>query len=378
MSVDHASMLPSLYGAVLDSKQWQVFCDKFVEVTSSPIMMFGHRVDLNESIGLIGGGFDPAELVRYHRHYADKNPWMHMNMVIPPLTVGVSDMALSRHELFKTEFYSDWLAPQENIVAGPAMICTRSQSRFLAIAAPCRARHVDDMLPRMIEALEYLGPHIEHVIRMARVFAGRDSDACRHSLDLLGCGAILIRRSGEVAHINPLAEKLFEQGGLFRMTYREELASPNDGLAGFIEKAVPAMRNQCFASIPAPLIVRTADGRELMVHANIFPSDIGEEFPGNVWSDPVIGALVVAGIIPAEEATYEDLVTAFGATSAEAKLAAAVIAGQSLYEFADNCGVSRHTVRNQMRALLRKTDTLNQRQFVRKILSYVSPIVKLN
>ena len=62
-----------------------------------------------------------------------------------------------------------------------------------------------------------------------------------------------------------------------------------------------------------------------------------------------------------------------GATPAEALLAEAIISGQSLYDFADTNSLSRHTVRNQMRALLQKTSTSSQTDFVRKMYMLSSP-----
>lgn len=66
MSVAGTSILANLYSAVLDSTKWQVFCDSFTDMTGGAVMLFGHRIDLNQSLGLIGGGIDPAELARYH------------------------------------------------------------------------------------------------------------------------------------------------------------------------------------------------------------------------------------------------------------------------------------------------------------------------
>lgn len=378
MLVEYASILPNLYGAALDPSKWQDFCNDFTEMTGGPIMMFGHRIDLNESLGLLAGGIDPAELIRYHEHYADKNPWMHMNRVMPPLAVGVSDVALERRELFKTEFYNDWLLHQENVVAGPAMICERSDNRLLAIAAPCRARDVDDTLPQRIETLEFLGPHIQHVIRMAVAFADSDCGDDRRFLGRLDCGAILIRRSGRVAYVNPIAQSVIDTLGLFATTPADALVTKNAVLANFIRTSIDAIRAERLTALPAPLLMRGQDGTELMIHANIFRGDDGQRFPENVWSDPVTGALVITSASGAiDKPNYEGCLRAFGATKAESKLAAALVSGLTLDEFAAANDLSGHTVRNQMRALLRKTETRSQQEFIRKVVRLANPLREL-
>jgi len=53
MSVDYSPIFESLYEASLDGSTWQSFCDGFTQVTGGPIMLFGHRIDINQSLGLI-------------------------------------------------------------------------------------------------------------------------------------------------------------------------------------------------------------------------------------------------------------------------------------------------------------------------------------
>lgn len=117
---------------------WQVFCDALNFVSIVPVMMFGHNLASNESTGLLGGGLDPVELAAHHAHFTDKNPWMQMNAVMPTGMVGVSDQALERPDLFKTEFYYVWLRRQEDIVAGPFMMCHRTTNTSVGLAAACQ------------------------------------------------------------------------------------------------------------------------------------------------------------------------------------------------------------------------------------------------
>ena len=133
-------LMEAVYATVTDSTKWQDLCDELSTHLSSPIMFFGHNVGSDESLGIMGGGLDPHELKRYHQYFADKNAWMHMNVAMPVGMVGISDQALPQEELFKTEFYNDWLRHQENIIGGPAMICHRGPDSFAALALACTGR----------------------------------------------------------------------------------------------------------------------------------------------------------------------------------------------------------------------------------------------
>ena len=55
------------------------------------------------------------------------------------------------------------------------------------------------------------------------------------------------------------------------------------------------------------------------------------------------------------------------------RLAAALMAGESPYDFAERAGLSRHTVRNQMRALQHKLLVRNQAGLIRKLQRLAAP-----
>lgn len=66
----------------------QVFYDDLKQRAQARILLFGRNISDNESLGIIAGGVDPDLLDVYHEYYADKNPWMHMNVVMPTGMVG--------------------------------------------------------------------------------------------------------------------------------------------------------------------------------------------------------------------------------------------------------------------------------------------------
>jgi DNA-binding CsgD family transcriptional regulator len=194
-------------------------------------------------------------------------------------------------------------------------------------------------------------------------------------IDLVGCGVILLKRSGKVAHVNEAAKILIERFGLLQITHREIPVSDNPAMAAFLNQTTAAVQNEDFTGLPAPRILECTDGSELMIHSTIFPTGAATRFPENVWSDPVSGALVFTSRygLAGRRRNFGHILSAFDATPAEAKLGEAVVCGVGLSDYADRKQLSRHTVRNQMQALLRKTDTKNQQDFIRKILTLDSP-----
>ena len=368
-----SELVSLIYAAATDNSLWQSVCDELYKHTKSPVKMFGHSVRTYESLGLIGAGWDPAELDSYHRYYGDLNPWMQMDVAMPVGMVGVSDQAVSREDLFKTEFYNDWLRPQEDLIAGSAMICYRSNDKFVAMVGACRARDVDNTLPDMTGLLETLSSHITQSITISTVLQNGNNGSMQH-LQTSRYGIMLVHHSGRIGFVNATAEHFLSASSVACITPTGKLRTKDEKLQGYFSRAVRAMQNADYNGLPKPFPIPTLRRGRGVIHSHIFPDLAKHDFPGSVWSDPVAGAFVIAGrlgLSPSQ--SYVDMIASFGATPAEARIAQALMEGNSLYEFADANHLSRHTVRNQMRALLHKTGTRNQADFINLMHSVSSP-----
>jgi len=367
-----------IYAAATDNSMWQNVCDELNRYTGAPIKMFGHSVRTYDSLGLIGAGWDPAELDRYHHHFGDLNPWMQMDVAMPVGMVGVSDQALPRENLFKTEFYNDWLRPQEDIIAGSAMVCYRSNDKFIAMVGACRARDADAALPEIIGLLKTLSSHITQSITISTVLQNESNGSMQH-LEVCRHGVLLVHRSGKIGFVNSAAEYFLSASSLASITPRNRLRTKDESLQDFFNRAVGAMRRADFSGLPKPAAISIPHHGPGIIHCHIFPELVDLKFPESVWSDPVAGAFVIAGPTGFDPPpTWHDIARSFGATSAEARLAQGLMQGHSLYEIADANTLSRHTVRNQMRALLYKTETRRQRDFVLLMHSLSSPFRPVN
>lgn len=368
-----SELLSLVYAAATDNGKWEAFCGALNRYLAAPVMIYGHCTRSYESLGLMGAGFDDDGLDLYHDYYAPLNPWMNTNLALPVGDVGVSDATLPRTDLMKTEFYDGWLRPLENIVAGAAMICHRTEDRFVGLVAACPARHVDDSLPNVKTALQALSPHMMQSIGMS----GALMDGAGRSMDHLAAvpqALFLIRRSGRTGYLNPAAETFLRRSGLLVMGHDGRLGATDGDLRRHIRKCMKAMCSAVFDAPLPPQRLRTEAFGTCILHAHPFPAEADHDFPESLWSDPVVGAFVISGTLGLEKgASFARLARSLDASNAEARLAEALMSGATLYEYADANGLSRHTVRNQMRALLHKTGTRNQADFLRHLHRLSSP-----
>lgn len=337
-------------------------------------MIFGNTIGGFDSRGVIGAGFDDGALDDYHDHFGALNPWMHMNMAMKPGDVGVSDQALDRRDLFKTEFYNDWMRPAGDLLTGAAMICQKSDEHLVGMALACPARHADTMLSPVHGLMQALSPHVTQVIDMSRAIGGESIATAGKIIDTSRHAMFLIARSGRVVHVNSPGTTLLRAGGDLAVSADGRLRSGNLALQNGLQRAVMALQCAQPRMLPAPIGFASARFGQCVMHCHPIQEDQMPGFPGNLWSDPVVGMVVVAG--PAGLSDVADigaLARGLGATAAEAELAASLCRGVSVGRYADERGLSRHTVRNQVRAMLHKCGARNQADLVQRLLRLSSP-----
>ena len=287
-------LLSLLYATQTDTAAWQPFVEGLHAQSTVPIMMFGHNLQRNEGLGLIAAGLRPDEIKRYQTDFADKNPWMHMNMVMPTGTVGVSDQALERRDLFKTDFYNDWLRRQEDIVAGPFMMCHRTADTFVGIAAACQHRNVDMTLPRAHALIEALAPHLLRAITYSTLLGNSQNQAFNH-LNATPHAVFLLTRSGRLSFMNRSAAELRSRLSIVSVTPKNRLVSSSPVVSTFLSRFAAAIASGRSGLLPPPLVYREVEAQSFVFHAHQFPDQSQQTFPSAAWCDPVVGAVVVTG-----------------------------------------------------------------------------------
>lgn len=135
---DEQALIASLHRVAFDPSGWQ----GFVDGTDAALPgvaggLFG--VGLGSVVGVVSGpGLDPSGVRRFLDHYHAVNPFAALSLRLGAGKARASDADVSDAEIERTEFYSDWMRVQDDLISGVALKSLPHQGRSLVITVNIR------------------------------------------------------------------------------------------------------------------------------------------------------------------------------------------------------------------------------------------------
>ena len=294
----------------------------------------------------VSGGFDPEFVQLYMTHYHRINPFMPLSAALSQGQARVSPMDLPDNALQRTEFYNDWLRPQDDLSIAVALKTRAIADRALVLSLNIRRRDGERQALKAQRLLTRLQPHLSHAFHVAETvsrlsLSGGTTVMGQGGLIMIGPAMLLIwADDGAMQH----------EGTVFR------LAPPFSKLMflnGAVQDWARAVAQRTDAAAAVTPSIQTADGWQFRVvtpgNGPHLPSPF---FGGHQLSHPRI--LIVLSRDSTGVSLLTRLQSQFRLTRAEAEIAEAIAEGRSTTEIAAMRQASLHTVRNQIRSVLAK------------------------
>ena len=366
---EFGQLLEELYAGPLETEPWVRFLGRLRVAGNALAATLILRSPRTLSPGyLINVGASAAD-IDYRRRYFLTDPFVGL----PDGKVMTLGERVPPERLRETEFYRHHLAPvgaehvlgadvrvPSGIVGAIRLSRTAAQGEFTL----AERRLLQGLLPHLRQAVELFS-------RLDRM--GSVRSVYGEALDLLALGVLVLDRTSRVLESNEVGDAILaEEDGLALAGDVLVAADPTTG--GRLRRAVETMANAASQEAAPPLAdalkVERPSGRPalgLVIRPAPHRVDLdGQHVPtvAVFLSDPARIPAPAAGL----------LARLFGLTAAEAALAVHLSQGRSLEEAAGLLGVSRNTVRTQLRALFAKTGTTRQSALVRHILASVAPL----
>jgi len=356
---EFADTMQLIYQAGLDSEQWPAVLDRLGELLgASMTCLVRHDVATSEG-AMVAVRADPEVARRYTEHYAKLNVFAQRAGNRPAGTCMTDRAVLSKQELFKTEFYADFLRPQDVHSILSVYVLPEDGTR-VAFGRPHRSGEWEQ---EQIDLLRPFAPHLQRAALInLKLGASRLSEmSSAEALDRLAQGVILVDAESRPLFINRSAsEILADVDGL--CVDRFGLSADNPSQTATIRRMIAAVSNNSEAPAAggAVGVLRRSMRRPLSVviaPARVEPSWFYNQRPAAIVfvSDPERSARV----------PLYHLQQFYGLTPAEATVAIEVSRGRGLQAVAATLGITLATVRTHLQHVFEKTGTRRQAELVR-------------
>ena len=374
-ALSNSDFLDLVYDAAFEPALWVTVMERFADIVggsggwlSQLDMVDGSGADEADPIART----DPNFAALYIEHFALRNPLSnvddpdrYMSQWRPK--VLTDEDWIAKEKLTKTEFYNDFLKPQD--LHSSLMIRLAASGYEIAtfnIGRPERRGQFD---AADIEIAEAHHPHLIRAFQLGRKFAAtrRLSGDMASVLDHSPHGVFLLDETGHIRHVNRRGEAfLAEAGGL--VTIRGRLSAASLDAARRMHALICAAgsldrdrRGGGSMALPTP-------SRRLPLSVTIAPARPDRFSPFHVGPSVVVCVTDLEAAVSLPEQRLRDL---FGLTPAETRVALALFDGLSSADAATSLGVSFHTVRNQLVRIFEKTGTSRQTELVRLMMRTV-------
>lgn len=274
---------------------------------------------------------------------------------------------LTEHDLYTAEelerdpIYADFLRPRGFGWGAAAAMPMPTGDRIIIGLERDYARGPVER--RLLDRLDLLRPHLARSALVAARLQLERARAASEALALIGLPALVLDARGRVLVTNHLVETLSSF-----LTWRA-----NDGFAfkdaradGLFRQALDALDLDTVAA-PRSFVGRGAEGGQMVAHIVPIRRSARDIFIR------CAALLLLTPVTPPRAPPEEMLQSLFDLTPAEARVARGLAAGDALEDLAVSGGVSRNTVRSQLRAVMDKTGCNRQAELVALFTGIMTP-----
>lgn len=353
-------LIDAAYAAAEKSGGWEEFLRRYSRaVNASCSALFVQRHDLSTANFEASVGMDGGFIQAYEAYYASINPLMILNLgrsregLALPSQATISDAAFER-----TEFYADFMAPQDlHHELGCVLLKDEHSSAHLTAVRPKRAGAFADEELRILKTLL---PHVQRALRLhaltSQLIASADERA--EMLDVLDSAVLALDASGNVLFANLPARALMSRREIWLDRRQLRFDSSEANIA--FQRETAGVHCEDLASGHRTFSVRTASGTLLRVAVSRLTR-------GHQLAPTAARTVVIIDVRQSAAHLTHEVARSAGLTPGERRVVELITTGSTTADIADKLSISIHTVRAHIKSALFKTGAHSQADLIRII-----------
>ncbi|MDF1775308.1 MAG: helix-turn-helix transcriptional regulator [Rhizobiaceae bacterium] len=364
-----SKLTTTMFSAAMGQTSWDYFLDELSRRSGNiGTQLVGFDSDNLETSVQATSGYDPDYLNSFAEHYNEVNVYA-PSFAMLPVGVAIDCEAMAPpEEIVKSEFYNDWLRPQEDIIHGSAAFIFKNDTRVFALGANIRRRESEEVKLRWKRLLNRLVPPLQQALEFSFALAGSKLETAmvaNHGLRNVP-GIVMLSELGRIIYANPRAHAMIAQGQPISTNLSSTLCvgsrSANQQVNNeFLRRNLPSSSPSFAFTLSSDVV-----GSSYQFRFSKLTPDAQIAFP----LDALLGFSEQCTILLISETkTTSDLIntlqTKYHLSQAEAEIVALIAEGLSTRQISDYREVSILTVRSQVKHAMSKLDIHKRVDIVR-------------
>ena len=359
---DLVSLIAAIYEAGTDFSLWPAVLARIAEAFGAPSAGWTRHGETQFDSWGFSSGIQPDFEKKYIDYYHGVNPIWHRVASTPAGTVQTDTMVIPRNELGRTEFFNDFMLPQQiRGLLNAVVLMEEGRQTIVTVqgSRPFEASHV--------EMYKLLAPHLQRAAYMNVKLARAELNNIAHvaTLNHMDEGVLFVDLNSNVRFANKAAEHFFTNRdlrlnkGRLHANSAAETATLHAVIAKCAKTGVQDRRSD-FVSL------RREAGRSPL---SLLVAPLPMEIPFSPIAVQPMAVIFVNDPDTKNRPTVVQLREKFGMTPAEAGFAVEILKGDGIQAAADRLSISLATARTHLSRIFDKTGVRRQAELVRLLIS---------
>ncbi|MCT8160536.1 hypothetical protein [Pseudoruegeria sp. SHC-113] len=230
------------------------------------VVMFSHDLRTDMSLDLLHAGYDQAMIDSYLAYYGGINVWAAGFSDMVPGEVKTCAEIVSDEALLRTEFYNDWLRPQEDMRGGAGMVMPLGDGRVVAVAGSLRHKDREKREALFARDLKALTPFLRQSLQANRELCqtAELTSSAELGLESANTALLVLRDDRRLVYCNGRGQKLVEDGRLVGLDIVNRLRFTDPAANSALARALFDLRH-CEPGIGLPFFLETQAKAPLMM-----------------------------------------------------------------------------------------------------------------
>ncbi len=347
-----------IMSAAIDHSRWNQVLEELHRLSGGvrPFLI-GHDQGTGYVLNAMGAGFDESYIRSFQEHYGVLNPWAEGFFAADPNIYLNGDEMCDRRTVEKSEFYNDWIRPQEDIVGGGGLLLFKQTDRVFALGGQIRRADIEILDKRWQHIIELISPHLMQAIEINRQLSGKNLENWVLSSTPWGTQAaiLVINVLGKLIYCSKLGEMVLEKHHITGVDAKRRVFFRDASAQTLLVNTLKSL-NTFGSVVPKTVTIESSYTKTSYTArlGSINPDKFSTSPLGFVsgLNEPVL--LITISAIKNIQSVAPLLMSEFGLTGTEAQTVVQIANGSNLSEISGQRKVSIHTVRNQLKSSMRK------------------------